>query len=120
MIGYVTLGTNNVGRAAGFYDAVIAELGAKRSREHEKYIAWQVESGQPQLLLIDPYDGKGASVGNGVMVDLRAGSTEKVRATFERAIALGGKDEGPPRCGGTRRDFCGLCTRFRWQKGGFY
>jgi catechol 2,3-dioxygenase-like lactoylglutathione lyase family enzyme len=96
LIGYVTLGTNNVSRAADFYDAVLAEIGAIRSREHEKYIAWQVGPGQPQLLLIDPYDGNDASVGNGTMVGLRAGSSERVRAAFERAIALGGKDEGSP------------------------
>jgi len=96
LIGYVTLGTNDVTRAAGFYDAVLAEIGAKRSREQEKYIAWQIGPGQSQLLLISPYDGNDASVGNGVMVGLRAGSPEKVRAAFERAIALGGKDEGSP------------------------
>lgn len=96
MIGYVTLGINDVNRTADFYDAVLAEIGAKRSLEHEKYIAWQVGPGQPQLLLINPYDGNDASVGNGVMVGLRAGSAEKVQAAFARAIALGGKDEGPP------------------------
>ena len=30
MIGYVTLGTNDLNRAAGFYDALLAELGATR------------------------------------------------------------------------------------------
>ena len=30
MIGYVTLGTNDLPRAAAFYDALLAELGAKR------------------------------------------------------------------------------------------
>ena len=30
MIGYVTLGTNDLARAAAFYDALLAELGAKR------------------------------------------------------------------------------------------
>ena len=30
MIGYVTLGTNDLPRAAAFYDALLAEIGAKR------------------------------------------------------------------------------------------
>jgi hypothetical protein len=30
MIGYVTLGTNNLARAAAFYDALLAEIGARR------------------------------------------------------------------------------------------
>ena len=30
MIGYVTVGTNDLARAAGFYDALLGEIGAKR------------------------------------------------------------------------------------------
>ena len=30
MIGYVTLGTNDLQRAAAFYDALLGEIGAKR------------------------------------------------------------------------------------------
>lgn len=30
MIGYVTLGTNDLQRGAAFYDALFAEMGAKR------------------------------------------------------------------------------------------
>ena len=49
-----------------------------------------------QLLLIDPYDGIDASVENGVVAGLRAGSPKKVRAAFERATALGGKIKALP------------------------
>ena len=30
MIGYVTLGSNDMARAAAFYDALLGEIGAKR------------------------------------------------------------------------------------------
>jgi len=30
MIGYVTVGTNDIARATAFYDALLAEMGAKR------------------------------------------------------------------------------------------
>ncbi len=33
MIGYVTLGTNDLDRARGFYDALLGELGASRKME---------------------------------------------------------------------------------------
>jgi catechol 2,3-dioxygenase-like lactoylglutathione lyase family enzyme len=33
MIGYVTLGTNDLKRAAAFYDALLGEIGAKRMME---------------------------------------------------------------------------------------
>jgi predicted lactoylglutathione lyase len=43
-----------------------------------------------------PYDGKPATVGNGVMVALAAGSRDNVDALYRKAMELGGKDEGPP------------------------
>ena len=35
MLGYVTLGTNDLARAAKFYDALTAELGVGRMMENE-------------------------------------------------------------------------------------
>ena len=40
MIGYVTLGTNDLEKAASFYDQLLAEIGASRKMEKEKFIAW--------------------------------------------------------------------------------
>ena len=40
MIGYVTLGTNDMARAASFYDDLLGVVGAKRTAETERYIAW--------------------------------------------------------------------------------
>ena len=45
MIGYVTLGTNDLTRAARFYDAVASELGAPRFMEGDNHIAWGVAGG---------------------------------------------------------------------------
>src|SRR4051812_37070307 len=42
MIGYVTLGTNDLPRAAAFYDALMAEIGAKRLYDFGRGIAWGV------------------------------------------------------------------------------
>ena len=36
MIGYVTLGTNDLQRAVGFYDALLSDLGATRHIETEQ------------------------------------------------------------------------------------
>ncbi len=95
MIGYVTLGTNDIERAAKFYDQLLAVLGAKRTMETEKFIAWGTSPTAPMLSLIKPADGKAATVGNGVMVALAASSKAEVDAVYHKAIALGGKDEGP-------------------------
>lgn len=95
MIGYVTLGTNDMERAAKFYDALLALLGAKRTWETDRYVAWGTAATAPMLLVIKPYDGKRASAGNGAMVSLVARSKADVDAVYRRALELGGKDEGP-------------------------
>jgi catechol 2,3-dioxygenase-like lactoylglutathione lyase family enzyme len=94
MIGYVTLGTNDLPRAAAFYDALLGEIGAKRMMENDQFVAWSVTEGQPGLGIAKPFDKKPATVGNGVMVALMVDSTAKVDALHRKALQLGGKDEG--------------------------
>ena len=96
MIGYTTFGTNDLGRAAAFYDALLAELGAKRAMEMPTFIAWASAPGTPMVSIIKPFDGKPATVGNGVMIALAASSKAQVDAIHKKALALGGKDEGAP------------------------
>ncbi len=95
MIGYATLGTNDLPRAAAFYDALLAEIGAKRLMDFGRGIAWGVAMDKPSLGIMRPYDEKAATVGNGVMVALVVDSREKVDRLYKKALALGAKDEGP-------------------------
>ncbi|MDH5285450.1 MAG: VOC family protein [Betaproteobacteria bacterium] len=95
MIGYVTLGTNDLPRAAAFYDALLAEIGAKRLYDFGRAIAWGTAMDKPALSATLPFDGKPATVGNGVMVALVVDSKEKVARVHAKALELGGKDEGP-------------------------
>jgi len=94
MISYVTLGTNDLARAARFYDALLAEIGAKRNMESDRFINWAVEPGKPSLGIIKPYDGKPATPGNGTMVALYLGTPAKVDAMYKKVLELGGTDEG--------------------------
>lgn len=96
MIGYVTLGSNDVARAARFYDALLGELGASRMMESDTMVAWTVAPDQPGLGVMRPYDGNDATVGNGVMVALVVDSTDKVDALHAKALELGAQDEGAP------------------------
>jgi len=96
MIGYVTIGTNDLARAASFYDALLGEIGAKRMMENEQFVAWSVKPDQPGLGVTKPFDKKPATVGNGVMVALMVDSTAKVDALHRKALQLGGLDEGAP------------------------
>jgi predicted lactoylglutathione lyase len=95
MIGYVTLGTNDLPKAAAFYDALLVEIGAKRLWEFERGISWGTAPDSPSLGVMRPFDGNSATVGNGVMVALAAESREMVGRVHKKALELGGKDEGP-------------------------
>jgi catechol 2,3-dioxygenase-like lactoylglutathione lyase family enzyme len=96
MIGYVTLGTNDLPRAALFYDAIAAEMGVGRMMESDTFIAWGAPGAAAGVGLIKPFNGDAASVGNGVMVALEAKDQDQVRRIYDIALALGGTDEGPP------------------------
>jgi catechol 2,3-dioxygenase-like lactoylglutathione lyase family enzyme len=96
MIGYVTLGTNDLARAARFYDAIAAEMGVGRMMEFDTFIAWGKPGGGAGVGLTKPFDGTAASVGNGVMVALEASDRDQVQRLYDIALANGGSDEGAP------------------------
>jgi catechol 2,3-dioxygenase-like lactoylglutathione lyase family enzyme len=95
MIGYVTLGTNDLERGARFYDALLGEIGGKRMMQTDRFIVWSVTPDRPALGLFKPYDGQPATVGNGVMVAFALDAPAKVDALYRKAIELGATDEGP-------------------------
>jgi predicted lactoylglutathione lyase len=95
MIGYVTLGTNDIARASSFYDDLLGVMGAKRTMETEKFIGWGNDPKAPMLCVTKPADGNKATIGNGVMVALAAKDKAQVDSIYKKAIALGAKDEGP-------------------------
>lgn len=96
MIGYVTLGTNDIARAARFWDVIAAELGVGRMMEDATFIAWGKPGGGAGVGLTKPFDGKPATVGNGVMVALEARDRAQVDRLHALALANGGACEGPP------------------------
>ena len=96
MIGYVTLGTRDLQKAAAFYDKIAAEMGIGRFMESDTFIAWGAAGGGAGIGLTRPFDGKPMTVGNGVMVALQAKDKAQVDRIYKLALSLGGADEGPP------------------------
>ncbi|NNC59146.1 MAG: VOC family protein [Erythrobacter sp.] len=96
MIGYVTLGTNDLEKNAAFYDAIAGALGVGRMMEFDSFIAWGEMGGAPGVALTKPFDGEKATVGNGTMVALQVDGPDKVKKLYEVALANGGTDEGAP------------------------
>ncbi len=97
MLGYTTVGTNDLEKSAAFYDTLLAELGAKRMMDEENFIAWSANpSAGGAFSVIKPHDGKTASVGNGTMFAFAANSTDLVDKVYAKAIELGATCEGAP------------------------
>jgi predicted lactoylglutathione lyase len=110
MIGYTSLGTNDLQKSAAFYDVLLATLGASRLFEAPDFIAWSAGEGQAAFSIHVPFDGEPATAGNGVMVALRASSPEQVTRLHARALELGARDEGTP---GLRNDQGFFAAYFR-------
>ncbi|MBF78133.1 MAG: lactoylglutathione lyase [Pseudomonadales bacterium] len=105
MFSYITLGTNDLPRATVFYDAVMAALGISRVQtpgedDWHGWAGWGYyqDKGAKELALwlCEPFDGRAASVGNGVMVAFAAPDWASVRAFHAAALASGGSSEGEP------------------------
>ena len=96
MIGYVTVGTNDLERSKQFYDNLFEELGARSFFANERIVFWTVKDGASSFAIAKPYDEKEASVGNGNMVAIHVNSREQVDAIYAKAMELGATDEGPP------------------------
>ena len=95
MIGYVTLGTNDLPRAAAFYDALLAEIGIQRIMDFGRGYAWGTALDKPALGVMIPFDQKPATPGNGTMAAIVVDSRDMVDRLYRKALELGGQDEGP-------------------------
>lgn len=97
MIGYITIGTNNLDKAAAYYDALMGSAGIGRIMEHPGYfIVWGESMEVTSLSLTKPFNGNAASAGNGTMVALAFETPDQVNAFHARALELGGSTEGDP------------------------
>ncbi len=96
MIGYVTLGTNDLDAAVSFYDELLGSIGAARILEGDNFVAWGTGPSAPGLAVNRPFDGEPASIGNGVMIAIALDTADKVDAFHAKVLALGGTDEGAP------------------------
>jgi catechol 2,3-dioxygenase-like lactoylglutathione lyase family enzyme len=100
MIGYATLGTNDIDKARAFYDALLGTLGAKRMMEFGPemggFTMWGAAWDKPAIAVTGPYNKQPATVGNGNMIALVVDERAKVDALHAKALELGGTCDGPP------------------------
>lgn len=96
MYSHVTVGSNDLERAAAFYDAALATLGIARHMTVEGALLGYRGEGRDLFFVVTPFDRGPATVGNGMHVAFLAASRDAVDAFHAAAIAGGGTDEGPP------------------------
>ena len=97
MIGYATIGTNDLERATKFYDSVLAPLGGRRTFANGERMQFYGSKETPGMIAISkPYDEKPATAGNGTMFGLPAADKAQVDAAYAAAIAAGATCEGAP------------------------
>jgi len=96
MFSHVTVGTNDIARAKGFYDALAKALGLVRHADYPEAAGYGASGGRPQLWVVRPLDKQAATAGNGITVGLEAADRKAVDASYAAMMAAGGKDEGKP------------------------
>jgi catechol 2,3-dioxygenase-like lactoylglutathione lyase family enzyme len=96
MIGYVTVGTNDLTKAAEFYDSICGEMGMGRFMSSDRFIAWGGPGNGAGFGVALPFDGKPMSAGNGTMAAFGAKDKAQVDRIHQLALSLGGSCEGPP------------------------
>ena len=121
MIGYVTVGSNDMAKAREYYDALLGSIGAKRLMEFPDdwggFTMWGTAWGKPAVAVTTPYNKEAATPGNGNMTALVFDTRAKVDAFYAKALELGGSDEGAPGVRGDEGDRAFYGAYFRDPEG---
>lgn len=95
-LGYATVGSNDLGKAMAFYDALLGSAGIVGLFEHPSGGRIYGRDGAFFFGVLGPYNKQPATLGNGSMFAFKFDTREEVDAFYAKALALGGADEGAP------------------------
>ncbi len=96
MIGYVTIGVNDMEKAKAFYTELLADLGASVLMDMERIAFIGSSMDKPMLGVCIPYNEGDPNPGNGNMIAFSPGSKEMVDKLHAKALTLGATCDGPP------------------------
>lgn len=96
MIDHVSIPVADLGRAAAFYDAVLAALGLSRRKERAGAIGYGPAARAAPVFWILAAGGRSARPGSGLHVSFEAPNRSSVDAFHATALRHGGLDAGAP------------------------
>ncbi|PTS89896.1 MULTISPECIES: VOC family protein [unclassified Caulobacter] len=95
MFSHIMIGTNDLDRARGFYDALLATLGVPPSMTNGERIFYMTPTGV--FSVSKPINGEAATFANGGTVGFACSSPEQADAWHAAGLAHGGTScEDPP------------------------
>lgn len=92
---YFVFGTNDMESAVQFYDAFFEDSGVAKVYSEGRMTLWACDDFM--FAVAEPFDGDAATNGNGTMAGFNLASADEVEGLYQKALALGGEDEGEPR-----------------------
>lgn len=95
-LNYVMLGSNDVSKSRGFFDAVFPAIGGELIAEYMPHAFCYQLRGGGRIWVSTPYDGEAAVCGNGNMVGLECTSKAEVEMAHRIGLSKGGTNEGDP------------------------
>ncbi len=98
MFAFITLGTNNLEKSAKFYDEILKILDIIRVDQDETYVGYAKKktNNLADFYIMKPFDKNAATIGNGTMISFYFKSQSKVNEFHNKALSLGGTNEGDP------------------------
>ena len=96
MLGYATIGVNDMARAEGFYNELLAGIGGKQLFGQDRIKFYGTGPGGAMLAICIPYDEQAQHHGNGNMIAIPGGDRAGVDALYAKALELGATDDGAP------------------------
>lgn len=95
-LNYVMLGSNDVAKARGYFDAVLPLIGGAIVADYMPHGFCYGLRGGGRIWVTPPFNKESATPGNGNMVGLLCESEAEVQAVHAMALANGGTNEGDP------------------------
>ena len=88
MLGYVTIGVNDMDKAVQFYDGLLNEIGARQLFGQDRIKFYGTGPGESMIAICLPYDENAPAAGNGNMIAIPGGSREGVDKLYAKAMEL--------------------------------